>query len=816
MIGTQIAHFRILCELGQGGMGVVYKARDEKLLRFVALKVLPPHQVSDETRRRRLINEARAAAAVSHPSVAAIHEIGEEAGIVFFAMEYVEGETLRSLISGGSLTVADALRIGVAIGEGLEQAHRRGVIHRDLKPENVIMELDGRTKILDFGLAKVHDSAWAHESSATSDLSVESSDGIASDPLTKEGQIPGTVPYMSPEQVRGWKLDGRSDLFSLGTLLYEIVTGRNPFRRATRPATVDAILGERPNPASRLNPKVPGELARVLDKLLAKEPDERYQSATETLKELRALGRTLETSAAAYSRHSVAVLPFADMGPDEVKDYFCEGMAEELINALTKVEGLRVIARTSAVRFKGPGKSPQRIGEELGVRTVLKGSVKKSGKRLRIYVALVSVHDGFHLWSGKYDREMNDVFEIQDEIASAIVTTLKAKLEIGQGAPLVKRQTTDIEAYHLYLNGRYHWNTRRKGDLAKAVAFFEQAIERDPSYALAHAGLADVYNMMGVYAFLPPKVAFDRSKAEATRALAIDEGVGEGHAALGCARFFFDWQWDEAEREFKRALELNPGYVQASSWYALLLSAVGRSEEAIALARRVQEIDPLSAYGHSNAGGALLAADRQEEALKACQRGLELEPKSVTCLYLFGLVCAKMGRYEESIRALEEAAALSGGASYLLGRLGAAYADAGRRADAERSLAELKERAERTRTTSSPSGWSTGPEYVASLDLAYVFAALGDRDAAFECLERAYEEHTSFLVFLNVDKPLANLRDDPRFNSLLRRMKLPGEAATQAGPATQASSASDIDKNLSSGDVSDIRQEPGNAGHVQQ
>lgn len=775
MIGTQIAHFRIVCELGHGGMGVVYKARDEKLLRLVALKVLPSHQVSDEARKRRLISEARAAAAVRHRSVAMIHEIGEEGGIVFIAMEYVEGETLRSLIGGGALSVADAVQIGVGIGEGLECAHRQGIIHRDLKPENVIVEPDGRPKILDFGLAKLHDSSWEH-ASEISDLDGKGDDRLTSDDATKEGQIQGTVPYMSPEQARGWKLDARSDLFALGTLLYEVLTGRNPFQRATRTATIDAILTNRPSPASRLNPKVPTELARIADKLLAKEPDERYQSATEMLKELRTLGRALETFAMADSRHSIAVLPFADIGSEEVKDYFCEGMAEDLISALTKIEGLRVIARTSAVRFKGPGQSLQRIGAELGVQTILKGSVRKAGSRLRVVVQLVNVQDGFHLWSERYDREVKDVFEIQDEIASAIVTTLKAKLDIGQAAPLVKRQTADIEAYHLYLNGRYHWNTRRKGDLEKAVAFFEQAIERDRSYALAHAAMADAYNMIGVYAFLPPKVAFDRSKADAMRALAIDESVGEAHAALGCARFYFDWQWEEAERELKRALELKPGYVQAISWYALLLSALGRSEEAIRLARQVQEVDPLSAYGYSNAGGVLHLADRHEEALKACQRGLELDPKSVLCLHLIGLVCLEMGRYDESIRALEEAAALSGRASYLLGRLGAAYADAGKRADAERILRELKERAGRTGATSSLAGWSTGPEYVAPLDLAYVFAALGDLDMAFEYLERAYEDHSSFLVFLNVDKPLSHLRDDPRFDSLVRRMRLVSEA----------------------------------------
>jgi serine/threonine protein kinase len=526
----RLSHFRLVAKIGEGGMGIVYKAEDEKLRRPVAVKLLPPDLVGDPVRRRRLLREAQAAAAVRHPTVAAIYEVGEEGEAAFIVMELVEGQTLRALMGDQAVAIPEALRIVTEIARGLERAHACGVIHRDLKPDNVMMEADGHVKILDFGLAKLREPPVASVGQGISKRETWDAE------LTQRGSLVGTAAYMSPEQARGQAVDPRSDLFTLGVLLYELVTGRNPFRGPSPMDTLSAILKDRPLPASAVNPEVTPALDRVLERLLAKDPRERPASATALIEELEAVGRSpqrLLTADDGPPRRSIAVLPFADMSQEKDQDYFCEGIAEELITALAHVEGLRVAARTSAFQFKGRADDVRRIGQQLGVETVLEGSVRKAGSRLRVTAQLVSTADGYHLWSERYDREMEDVFAIQDEIAATIVQTLKIRL-VGEGAiPRVRRSTEDPEAYRLYLQGRYWWNKRHEVGLRKGLDFFDQAIAKDPSYALAYAGVADSYSTIGFYGFQPPKTAFAKAKQAAERALALDESLAEAHTAVG-------------------------------------------------------------------------------------------------------------------------------------------------------------------------------------------------------------------------------------------------------------------------------------------
>lgn len=685
----RLSHFRIIEKLGEGGMGIVFKAEDEKLRRIVALKVLPEAFVADRDRRARFLREAQAAAAVTHPGIAAIYEIGEQDDVVFIAMEYVQGETLHWKIAGKPLPMPDTLRLGVEIAEALERAHGAGVIHRDLKPDNILLQPDGHMKILDFGLAK-----RLMRSDADPDL-ISKIDTT----LTAEGVIVGTLGYMSPEQARGEKVDHRADLFALGVVLYEMATGRNPFRGTTAVETWTAILRDRPPALSDINAEAPLELARVVDGLLAKEPERRPTSAREVVKELRRLERGESSgasrAAAARPARSIAVLPFADMSAERDQDYFCEGMAEELINALTKVPGLHVAARTSAFQFKGRAENARRIGQELQVEAILEGSVRKSGQKLRVTAQLVSTGDGYHLWSERFDREMRDVFELQDEIAATMVKALRIQLAEPEAVPKVRRYTENLDAYHLYLRGRHAWFNRYEGGLQQAIAAFEQAIAADPFYALAHAGLADCYSVMGMYGFLPPKAAFPRAKEAAERALDLDDSVAEAHSARGFIHLYFDWDWQASEAEFKRALALNPDYVQAWSWYALLLAYQMRHDEAAAAARRAQERDPLSHYAHAIAGQVMKYAGRYEAAREASRKALEQDNAFVLALFTLGQAETMLGRHAEGVAALARAVELTKRDPFFLALLGWALGAAGRRSEAAAIRAEIEERATR-------------------------------------------------------------------------------------------------------------------------
>jgi serine/threonine-protein kinase len=758
----RLSHFRVLSKLGEGGMGVVYKAEDEKLRRPVALKVLPEAFLADRDRRARFLREAQAAAAVTHPGIAAIYEIGEEGDVVFIAMEYVLGETLHWKISGRPLPMPDTLRLGVEIAEALERAHGAGVIHRDLKPDNILVQPDGHVKILDFGLAKrlQPDDAQA--------LALSKVDTT----LTAEGVVVGTIGYMAPEQARGEKVDHRADLFAFGVVLYEMATGRNPFRGSSSLETLTALLRDRPRSLSDANAEVPLEFALLVDRLLAKEPERRPQAARDAARELRRMERGESSgtrSAAARAARSIAVLPFADMSAEKDQDYFCEGMAEELINALAKVPGLQVAARTSAFQFKGRAEDVRRIGQELGVDAILEGSVRKAGSRLRVTAQLVNAADGYQLWSERFDRELLDVFALQDEMAATMLKALRLQLAAPEDAPRVRHYTQNLEAYHLYLRGRYAWFNRYEGGLQKAIAAFEQAITLDPFYALAHAGLADCYSVMGMYAFLPPRAAFPKARDAALRALDLDDSVAEAHSANGFIQLYFDWDLAAAEAEFKRALALNPDYVQAWSWYALLLAYQQRHEEAAAAARRAQELDPLSHYALAIAGQVMKYAGRYEPARALARKALEQDKEFVLALFTLGQAETLLGNHDSGVAALERAVALTSRDPFFLGLLGWGLGAAGRRSEAVAVRAEMKERALRG--------------HVAAFATALAELGAGDPEQALTWLDRSYDERDSFLVSSPVEAMFLELRGTPRFAALLERLRQPGPAARTKEPA---------------------------------
>ena len=759
MEAQRLSHFRLLGKIGEGGMGVVYEAEDERLGRHVALKLLPPGLTGDAARRRRFLLEARAAAAVRHPAIATIYEVGEEGDTVFIAMELVEGRTLRALLAAGIPPLAESLRIATEIARGLERAHAAGIVHRDLKPDNVMVEADGGVKILDFGLAKVDEAPAEPAASAEAPLSqLETRDAE----LTQRGSLVGTAAYMSPEQARGQAVDQRSDLFSLGVLLYELLTGRHPFRAPTTIDTLSAILKDHPPPAGDLNSEVPPALERALERLLAKDPQERTSSATALIAELEAVMQVPLQGGrrdAAVPRPSIAVLPFADMSPQKDQDYFCEGIADELINALVHVEGLRVAARTSAFQFKGRAGDVRRIGQQLGVDTVLEGSVRLAGKRLRITAQLVDTANGYHLWSERYDRDMEDVFAIQDEIAATIVGTLEIRLVAEGAIPRVRRSTADPEAYQLYLQGRYWWNQRYAGSLKKGLDFFEQAIARDPSYALAYAGIADSYSILGFYGFLPPKTAFGKAKGAAERALALDDGLAEAHTSVALVRTWFDWDWTAGERALRRSLELNPKHQATHIFLGQLLALSGRGVEGEEMAMRGLDLDPLSPLFNAVAATIFYHCRHYEQALELSRRSLELEPNYLIGFFGTAIVSAQLGLYDKAVAAARKAVVVSEGAAFAVGELGYVYGLAGNEEQARELLRQLEERSRH--------------EYVWPFSMALILGGLGEREGTLDWLQRAYEDRNSLLCFLGTMPEFDPLRAEPRFVDLLRRLNLP-------------------------------------------
>jgi serine/threonine protein kinase/tetratricopeptide (TPR) repeat protein len=792
MIGQTISHYRIVEQLGAGGMGVVFKAQDSRLERAVALKFLPEKLAQEPQALERFRREARAASALNHPGICTIYDIGEQDGQAFIAMEFIDGETLRSHIRGKPLPLEEILELGIQIAEALEAAHAEGIIHRDIKPANIFVTKRGRAKVLDFGLAKL-----VPKGVASADAE---SGGDLSDSNSIVGIISGTPSYMSPEQVRGDALDPRTDIFSLGLVLYEMATGRQAFGGGTGGAIIEAVLTRPPVSLRTINPAIPGRLEEIIDKALHKDRDQRYQHAADILADLQRLKRdtdsglrdrdrdaasgeasgtsllpssadksgsrtsTQQTGAFRAPRvskniGSIAVLPFENLSSDPENDYLSDGITGSLINILATVPKLRVMAQSTVFRYKGRQIDPQAVGRDLNVRAVLTGRVMQSGGSLRIGAELVDVATGSQLWGAQYDRKPGDIFVIQDEISNEISGKLRLQLTGAQKKRFTRHHTEDHEAYQIYLKGRHHWNRWTEEGFYKAIEYFQKAVEKDPSYALAYAGIADSYVLLGWNSYLPPKEVFPKGKAAALTALQLDPDLGEAHTPLAAVLWLHDWQWHEAENEFKRSLELNPTYPTANHWHAEYVMTMGRQTEAIAEMKKSQVLDPLSLIINDAIGWANYMARRYDEALEQLLQTVELDLNYPVTYWILGAIYRTTGRYELAISEGEKAVKLSGGSPLMRAALAHSYGKAGKTKEALQILDDLIKLATH--------------KYVAPHFFAGIHIGLGENDRALEYLEKSYEEHSHWPIYLHIDPSMDDLRNDPRFQDLLKRVGLP-------------------------------------------
>jgi serine/threonine-protein kinase len=750
VVGQTAGHYQVLEKLGEGGMGVVYKGRDTGLERLVALKFLPPESTADPARLQRFLREAKAASSLNHPNIVTIYEVGTDPTGSYIAMEYIQGSTLQAIIHRARMPVPEAVDVALQIAGALDAAHRHGIIHRDLKPANIMLTADRLVKILDFGLAKLKQPYQADELAETHSLT------------TEEGVVLGTAAYMSPEQARGETVDHRSDIFSFGALLYEMLGGQPAFQRPSQVATLAAVLRDEPPPLRILVPEASPELDEVVKRCLRKDAGERFQSSADLRSALRQACDPSDQASAGRKAGlpTIAVLAFTDMSPAHDQEYFCDGITEEILNGLAKIGGLRVASRTSAFRYKGQAIDICDIGRQLKVGTVLEGSVRKSGNRLRITAQLINVADGFHLWSDRYDRTVEDIFAIQDEISEAIVGALKLTLQPrAEDAPL--RRARNAAAYNSYLKGRYCWNRRSPDSLKAALGHFQNALGEDPGYAAAYAGLADSFVLLGMQTYLSPKECFPRALAAARRAIELDASLAEAYVSLAGALALYEWDWNGALAHLEQAMKLNPEYATAYHWYGTFVCvARGREDDAIRAMRRAQDLDPLSLPIGADFGLVLLFVRRYQEVIEQCRRVLDLDSTFFRPYLYLGRVYTQLERWDDAFQALGKARELSQWDPRVEAALGFAYARSGQHAEAARIIDWLK-------TTSEN-------RYVSPCETAIIAAGLGDTEMAFAWLDRALLDRSGWHVYLRVDPYFDSLRGDPRYSQLLNRIGLGG------------------------------------------
>jgi len=731
--------YRLERELGQGGMATVYLAEDRKHQRRVAIKVLRP-EIAAAIGAERFLREITTTANLHHPHILALYDSGEAAGFLYYVMPFVEGESLRErLTREKQLPLDDALQISREVADALSYAHSRGVIHRDIKPENILLE-SGHAVVADFGIAKAVRAAGGET-------------------LTQAGMAIGTPPYMSPEQAAGAEvLDGRSDLYSLACVLYEMLAGQPPFTGATAESVIHQHISVDPQPITNLRPAVPREIAGTLARALAKVPADRFNPVAqfgEALLQSTSRAARRE-SAVSRDRPSVAVLPFVNMSAEADNEYFSDGVTEEIISALSRLEGLRVASRTSAFAFKGKAPDLRTVGDALNVSTVLEGSVRKAGQRVRVTAQLIRVADDEHLWSDRFDSDLEDIFGVQDRLAQSIVEVLRVKLLDAEAEAIVAPGTRNVAAYEHYLRGRYYWNKRDQQDLQRGIQQFEQAIALDPHYALAHVGLADSYNIIGFYDLMPPREAFARAKAAASRALELNGRLAAAHASLGYVLFYHDWNATAALAAYRRAMELDPRYAVAHQWYSNCLDQLGRFADAEREWRVALELDPLSLIINAGIGWHHYFAREFEQAVAALQRALELDPTFVPANVWLGQALAALGRFPAAIAAFQAAVQSSQESPSAVAELARGHALAGDEATA-RGLLDRLLQAETER-------------YLPSYEIAGIHLALGETDEAFRRLERAFDDRSHSLAFLGTDPRLDPVRDDARYRDLQRRV----------------------------------------------